>query len=677
MPLDPLKIAKESLGKAIETEKRNRKLLESIGPAVIDALQPILQGLKEAVSLLRVDVTPIVEVNPEIKIPEIRIPDIKVPDIYVPEIVVPEPRVTVNVPPIKIPEIIMPEEMNVRGWVSLMGVDLNNPLPVQLRDAKGNPVNLFENLTQIVGGGGGGNMRGFIQIKGVTGSTGADLLNADNRLRVSVETGGSGLTDSELRASAVPVAQVSGASWSVSVSGSTGTVGVVTIDPDGNPTYASSTSGLTDTELRASSVPTAQVSGANWSVNLATQPTTFDVKQVSGSIDSVSIVSNIATLDVKQVSGSVDSVVVNSFLTSLEVNQVSGAVWSVSVNDAFRTTVASSLINADDRLRVSLETGGSGLTDAELRASGVPVSQVSGATWSVSVNDAFRTTVTSNLINADDRLRVSLETGGSGLTDAELRATAVPVSQLSGAVWSTNLATALDLTIDSISVAQVSGANYTVNLPASSLVHQVSGANWSVNVALQDFALEVKQVSGSNNSVYITGSSGTTVVVGDIISDAADTGEAPVKFGGIARTANPTAVAANDRVSATFDDLGRQLVRPVQVRDLIATAYVAKTSGSTFGTETTLLAATAAAMFDLIYVIGTNDSDAAISCDFRGVTAGNVLMTIRIPANGTAGIATPIPLPQTTSDTGNAWTIDLPDVTGTNVAVSALFSKEV
>src|SRR3990167_3312447 len=408
MPLDPLKIAKESLGKAIETEKRNRKLLESIGPAVIDALQPILQGLKEAVSLLRVDVTPIVEVNPEIKIP-----DIKVPDIYVPEIVVPEPRVTVNVPPIKIPEIIMPEEMNVRG---------------------------------------------FIQIKGVTCSTGADLLNADNRLRVSVETGGSGLTDSELRASAVPVAQVSGASWSVSVSGSTGTVGVVTIDPDGNATYASSTSGLTDTELRASSVPVTQVSGANWSVNLATQPTTFDVKQVSGSVDSV---------------------VVNSFLTSLEVNQVSGATWSVSVNDAFRTTVASNLINSDDRLRVSLETGGSGLTDTELRATAVPVSQlsgaiwsthlataldltidsisvaqvsganytvnvpdsilvhqVSGAAWSVSVNDAFRTTVASNLINADDRLRVSLETGGSGLTDSELRAASVPVAQASGANWS-------------------------------------------------------------------------------------------------------------------------------------------------------------------------------------------------------------------------------------------------
>src|SRR3990167_10927 len=265
MPLDPLKIAKESLGKAIETEKRNRKLLESIGPAVIDALQPILQGLKEAVSLLRVDVTPIVEVNPEIKIPEIRIPDIKVPDIYVPEIVVPEPKVTVNVPPIKIPEIIMPEEMNVRGWVSLMGVDINNPLPVQLRDAKGNPVNLFENLTQIVGGGGGGNMRGFIQIKGVTGSTGADLLNADNRLRVSVETGGSGLTDAELRASAVPVAQVSGARWSTEATQGTSPWVVSATDLD-----------VRDLANATDSVSTYQVSGHRWSTE-AIQSGTWNI----------------------------------------------------------------------------------------------------------------------------------------------------------------------------------------------------------------------------------------------------------------------------------------------------------------------------------------------------------------------------------------------------------------
>jgi len=187
--------------------------------------------------------------------------------------------------------------------------------------------------------------------------------------------------------------------------------------------------------------------------------------------------------------------------------------------------------------------------------------------------------------------------------------------------------------------------------------------------------------SGSNPmpvyNVAITGAGNSTIAVGDLASDAADTGSSPVKIGGIARTANPTAVAAGDRVSATFDDLGRQVMRPLQVRDLIATAYVTLTSGSAFGTETTLLAATAGSMFDLIYVMGTNDSDVAAKVDIRGVTAGNVLMSLMIPGGGTTGIATPVPLRQTTSDTGNAWTVDAADITGTNLTISALFSREI
>src|SRR3990167_6340522 len=587
MPLDPLKIAKESLGKAIETEKRNRKLLESIGPAVIDALQPILQGLKEAVSLLRVDVTPIVEVNPEIKIPEIKIPDIKVPDIYVPEIVVPEPKVTVNVPPIKIPDVIMPEEMNVRGWVSLMGVDINNPLPVQLRDAKGNPVNLFENLTQIVSGGGGGNMRGFVQIKGLTGSTGTDLLNADNRLRVSLETGGSGLTDAELRATSVPIEQVSGSTWSVSVNDVfRTTVASTTLNSDNRLRVSLETggSGLTDAELRASGVPIAQVSGATWSVEATA--TNLDIRDLANATDSIS------------------------------GYQVSGAVWSVSVNDSFRTTVASNLINADDRLRVSLETGGSGLTDTELRASSVPISQVSGAIWSVSVNDVFRTTVVSNLINADDRLRVSVETGGGGLTDAELRASSVPISQ-------------------------------------------VSGANWSVNV------------SGFSATVNVTGS---------VAADVADDGESPVKIGGIARTTNPTKVADGDRVSMTLDSCGRQVVWPYQVRDLLQTAYVTLSNGtqqvllagsagvfhdliSVSVTNSSTVADTAVSTFAIV--------------DLRSATNGGIVQTLVVKNGRTVIFQPPVPIKQDVA--ADAWMADMNDINmvGGLITVSALFIKNI
>lgn len=589
MAKDPLQFAKEALDKALETEKRNRRLLDSIGPAVIDALRPILNQIREAVSAIKVDVKPVIEVNPEVKIPEIRVPDVYVPDIFVPE-----PKVTVNVPLIKVPDVVMPDEMNVRGWVQLMGVDLNNPLPVQLRDAKGNPVSLFENLTQIIGSGSGGGKHDFFTIRDIRSSTASVIDQIDNAVRV-VSIGGIGLTDTELRATAVPVSQVSGASWSVEAS-------------QGGSWTLSQVSGATD------SVNLTQVGGNAVVVGTGYQDNALRVVLATDAVASVSVtgtaVVSATDLDIRDLVNASDSI---------SAYQVSGAIWSVSVNDAFRTTVASSLINSDDRLRVSLETGGSGLTDSELRATAVPVSQVSGAIWSVSVNDAFRTTVTSNLINADDRLRVSLETGGSGLTDSELRATAVPVSQVSGASWSTEATQA---------------------------------GTWTV---------------------ALSGALTSAVVTGPVVADVADDGSAPVKIGGIARTANPTAVAAGDSVSLSADDLGRQLTRPVQVRDLTITAYATYTTG----TEATLLAATAGSLHDLIYVLASNNSTAAVGIDIRPVLAGNVVMHLEIPANGVVGVATPVPIPQSASDTGNAWTVDLPDITGTTVYVSALFSREV
>lgn len=245
-------------------------------------------------------------------------------------------------------------------------------------------------------------------------------------------------------------------------------------------------------------------------------------------------------------------------------------------------------INADGRLRVSVETGGSGLTDSELRASHLDVDQLSGATWSVSVNDAFRTTVASALINSDDRLRVSLETGGSGLTDSELRAAHIDVVQMSG-------------TID---------------------------------------------------SVFITGSADSMMAFQ-------------------ARQTNITALADGADSRPITDDLGRQVVRPVQVRDLMTTAYATLTTG----TATTLLQSGASVFNDLIYLVGANNSDAAVTVNISPGSAEGTVLTLQIPANGTAGVACPVPMPQNTA--ANAWTADMGDITGTTVYLSALFSKEV
>lgn len=162
--------------------------------------------------------------------------------------------------------------------------------------------------------------------------------------------------------------------------------------------------------------------------------------------------------------------------------QASDSVSSVYITGAASSTYAE-FMNPDGRVKVELPTGSSSLTDTELRASAVPVEQVSGSNWSTYVTGIFGSTITSDVLNADNRIRVSVETGGSGLTDSELRATAVPVSQVSGATWSTNVV-GFSSTVSAYSID--GDGNYRGVYPVSQespfIVDQLSGANWSTYV---------------------------------------------------------------------------------------------------------------------------------------------------------------------------------------------------
>jgi len=207
---------------------------------------------------------------------------------------------------------------------------------------------------------------------------------------------------------------------------------------------------------------------------------------------------------------------------------------------------------------------------------------------------------------------------------------------------------------------------------SASIIDQVDGAlkvtgSFSASLAadtgsgeIGSETLRIVQATDAVSSVNVTNTSIT-------VDGALDT----VKATGIAMQTNPTAVSDGDNVRFKADDVGRQINTPVQVRDLRATAYVALSNG----TETTLLSGSAGVYHDLIYVMGANNSDAAVSVDIRAVTAGNIAMGLEIPANGTAGVSLPVPYPQ--SDTNNNWTVDMGDITGTTVKISALFSKEV
>lgn len=207
-------------------------------------------------------------------------------------------------------------------------------------------------------------------------------------------------------------------------------------------------------------------------------------------------------------------------------------------------------------------------------------------------------------------------------------------------------------------------------------VRQISGSVDSINV-LQIAGTDVAVNSGIANAgtlrvVHVTDSALSAVATGDVASDGVDAGS-PVKVGGQARTTNPTAVADADRVNFTADDLGRQVITPYQVRDLVVTAYVVTTTGI----ETALLAGAASTFHDLVHIIAANTSDAVVDVDIRFGTAGTIIGSLTIPADATSGFVPTVPIPM--SEVAQAVTVDVggSDVSNTTVNFTGLFIKNV
>ena len=138
---------------------------------------------------------------------------------------------------------------------------------------------------------------------------------------------------------------------------------------------------------------------------------------------------------------------------------------------------------------------------------------------------------------------------------------------------------------------------------------------------------------------------------------------------GEARTTNPAVVLDGQEVKSRFDDLGRQLTRPYQVRDLINTAFASLTTG----TKTELVAGVAGAYLDLMQMSCANNSDAATVVTITDEST--TVLSIPVAANGAVNqVFTP---PKKQSATGVAWYADLPDITGTTITINADFSQEI
>ena len=164
---------------------------------------------------------------------------------------------------------------------------------------------------------------------------------------------------------------------------------------------------------------------------------------------------------------------------------------------------------------------------------------------------------------------------------------------------------------------------------------------------------------------------GNQRIVGNVAHDSVDSGN-PIKVGGVGRSANPSKVGSGDRVNSFLDLVGRLVVVLQQCRDLVAVNNITLSNG----TETTLLAAGGVGVFhDAVLISGANNSNAAVTVDIRDATAGTVKFSLDIPASGTQSMTFQIPYPQTTAN-GN-WTVDMADITGTNVKLLIQAIKNV
>jgi hypothetical protein len=149
--------------------------------------------------------------------------------------------------------------------------------------------------------------------------------------------------------------------------------------------------------------------------------------------------------------------------------------------------------------------------------------------------------------------------------------------------------------------------------------------------------------SGNANVAQATAASLNAQIVGSVAHDAADAGN-PVKVGGKARQTNPTAVADADRVDGSFDDLGRQVIVPHQVRDLVSDQRTVITSSTAV---TTIVTADASNMLDLVSLVMTNISATGSEVELYDDDGTTVRMTFYVPATDVRGIVFSVPFKQT------------------------------
>jgi hypothetical protein len=179
------------------------------------------------------------------------------------------------------------------------------------------------------------------------------------------------------------------------------------------------------------------------------------------------------------------------------------------------------------------------------------------------------------------------------------------------------------------------------------------------------------QVSIANSTGTLPVSIATNTPVGGTASGASLTAN-PLTVGGLAKTANPTAVTDGQVVNQLHDKLGKQVVVGAlrELKDRQATTITSSTS------ETTVVTAISGVFADIYGCIIANTSATATTVSFKDATAGTTRFTIYVPAGDTRGFMLPADSAFIQTTANNNWTATC----GTSVAsivITALYVKNI
>lgn len=200
-----------------------------------------------------------------------------------------------------------------------------------------------------------------------------------------------------------------------------------------------------------------------------------------------------------------------------------------------------------------------------------------------------------------------------------------------------------------------------------------------MSIILRDGTISTQVATVDSNGNLHVSLSGTGGIANPLpTTDAADgtTGAtAPTKaieVGGIAATANPTAVTNGQLVGAMADKVGKLVIVTAAPRQLVAPQVTTITNSTS---ETTIVTAGASGVFnDITGFQITNATGTAVSVTIKDATSGTTRKIFDLAASGGIVVHFNPPLPQ--SSAAANWTATL-SVTGVTVDINVDYVKNI